>query len=124
MLASGQIEGGSAQGLGYALIEEVVMRNGRMANSQLTNYLIPTTLDTPKLDVVMLENPYTARAVRREGRGGDADRRPGAGGHQRASTRRLRSARDPGDAGEDHGGGTTRGRNRQKTRSAETAEVR
>ena len=34
------------------------MRNGRMANSQLTNYLIPTTLDTPKLDVVMLENPY------------------------------------------------------------------
>ncbi len=58
ILASGQIEGGSAQGLGYALIEEVVMRNGRMANSQLTNYLIPTTLDTPKLDVVMLENPY------------------------------------------------------------------
>jgi CO/xanthine dehydrogenase Mo-binding subunit len=58
VLASGQIEGGSAQGLGYALIEEVVMRDGRMANSQLTNYLIPTTLDTPRLDVVMLENPY------------------------------------------------------------------
>jgi len=58
MLAKGQIEGGSAQGLGYALLEEVVMRDGRMANSQLTNYLIPTTLDTPAFDVMMLENPY------------------------------------------------------------------
>jgi CO/xanthine dehydrogenase Mo-binding subunit len=58
LLASGQIEGGSVQGLGYALLEEVVMRNGRMANAQLTNYIIPTTLDTPPLEVVMLENPY------------------------------------------------------------------
>jgi len=59
VLARGQIEGGSAQGLGYALLEEVVMRDGRMANAQLTNYIIPTTLDTPALEVVMLENPYT-----------------------------------------------------------------
>ena len=57
-LARGQIEGGSAQGIGYALLEEVVMRDGRMANSQLTNYIIPTTLDTPPIDVVILENPY------------------------------------------------------------------
>jgi CO/xanthine dehydrogenase Mo-binding subunit len=58
LLAIGQIQGGSAQGLGYALIEEVVMRDGRMANAQLTNYVVPTTLDTPRLDVVVLENPY------------------------------------------------------------------
>jgi CO/xanthine dehydrogenase Mo-binding subunit len=57
-LAQGQIEGGTAQGLGYALLEKVVMRNGAMANSQLTNYVIPTTLDMPELDVVMMENPY------------------------------------------------------------------
>jgi CO/xanthine dehydrogenase Mo-binding subunit len=57
-LAIGQIEGGSAQGIGYALLEEVVMRDGRMANSQLTNYLIPTTLDTPPIEVAVLENPY------------------------------------------------------------------
>ena len=57
-LAKGQIEGGTAQGLGYALLERVVMRDGAMANAQLTNYVIPTTLDTPELDVVMLENPY------------------------------------------------------------------
>jgi CO/xanthine dehydrogenase Mo-binding subunit len=57
-LARGQIEGGTAQGLGYALLEKVVMRNGAMANGQLTNYVIPTTLDMPEIDVVMMENPY------------------------------------------------------------------
>jgi CO/xanthine dehydrogenase Mo-binding subunit len=54
----GQIEGGTAQGLGYALIEEVVMRDGVMANAQLTNYIVPTTLDTPPMDVVIVEKPY------------------------------------------------------------------
>jgi CO/xanthine dehydrogenase Mo-binding subunit len=58
LLVRGQIEGGTAQGLGYALLEEVVMRDGSMANAQLTNYLIPTTLDTPPMDVVVLGNPY------------------------------------------------------------------
>src|SRR5207249_2913150 len=53
------IEGGSAQGLGYALLEDVVMRDGRMANAQLTNYIIPTTRDTPKMHVIVLERPYT-----------------------------------------------------------------
>lgn len=57
-LARGQIEGGTGQGIGYALIEQVVMREGAMANAQLTNYTIPTTLDTPPMDVVILENPY------------------------------------------------------------------
>jgi CO/xanthine dehydrogenase Mo-binding subunit len=57
-LAAGQIEGGTAQGLGYALLEEVVMRDGRMANGQLMNYVIPTTMDTPPIDVVILEKPY------------------------------------------------------------------
>src|SRR5213078_793741 len=58
MLVDGQIEGGSLQGLGYALNEEVVMRDGRMANASLTNYIIPTTLDTPAMDIVMRGNPY------------------------------------------------------------------
>ena len=48
------------QGLGYALLERVVMRNGAMANAQLTNYTIPTTLDVPEMDIVMMENPYPA----------------------------------------------------------------
>jgi CO/xanthine dehydrogenase Mo-binding subunit len=57
-LAAGQIEGGTLQGLGYALLEEVVMRDGRMANAQLTNYIVPTTVDAPPIDVVMLESGY------------------------------------------------------------------
>jgi len=57
-LATGQIEGGTAQGVGYALLEQVTMRDGLMANAQLTNYLIPTTLDMPQVDVVLVENPY------------------------------------------------------------------
>jgi CO/xanthine dehydrogenase Mo-binding subunit len=57
-LARGQVEGGTGQGVGFALIEQVVMKNGAMANSQLTNYTIPTTLDTPDMDVVLIENPF------------------------------------------------------------------
>ncbi len=57
LLVAGQIEGGSAQGLGYALIEHVAMRDGGMANAQLTNYTIPTTLDTPVMDIVLVETP-------------------------------------------------------------------
>jgi CO/xanthine dehydrogenase Mo-binding subunit len=58
MLAIGQIEGGSVQGRGWALIEDVVMRDGRMANNSFTNYIVPTTLDTPEMEVVLLERPY------------------------------------------------------------------
>jgi CO/xanthine dehydrogenase Mo-binding subunit len=58
VLAAGQIEGGTAQGIGYALLEEVVLRDGRMSNAQLTNYLVPTTLDTPEIETVILENAY------------------------------------------------------------------
>ncbi|MEO7156355.1 MAG: xanthine dehydrogenase family protein molybdopterin-binding subunit, partial [Vicinamibacterales bacterium] len=58
MMAIGQIEGGTAQGIGYALTEEVVMKDGRMANAQLTNYIIPTPLDAAPMDVGILEKPY------------------------------------------------------------------
>ena len=58
-LAEGQIIGGTAQGVGYALFENVVMKDGGMANPQLTNYIIPTSLDTPPMDVTVVERPYT-----------------------------------------------------------------
>jgi CO/xanthine dehydrogenase Mo-binding subunit len=58
VLAAGQIEGGTAQGLAFALSEEVVMTDGHMANAQLTNYAIPTTLDAPPIDVTLLERAY------------------------------------------------------------------
>src|SRR5207245_3849875 len=53
----GQIEGGTAQGLGLALMEEVKTRDGLITNASFTDYLIPTTLDMPPLDVVPVEDP-------------------------------------------------------------------
>lgn len=60
VLAAGQIEGGVAQGLGWALWEEVTTRQGRMINNQMTNYIIPTSIDLPRIKVVFLENPHPA----------------------------------------------------------------
>ena len=57
-LAAGQIEGGVAQGIGWALYEDVVWRDGRMANAQMTNYIMPTSLDLPPIRVYFEEVPY------------------------------------------------------------------
>ena len=58
VLAAGQIEGGVAQGIGWTLYENVVWRGGRMANAQMTNYIIPTSADIPPIRVHFFENPY------------------------------------------------------------------
>jgi CO/xanthine dehydrogenase Mo-binding subunit len=58
VLAAGQIEGGVAQAIGYALYEEVVWRDGRMANGQMTNYIMPTSADLPPIRVFFEERPY------------------------------------------------------------------
>jgi CO/xanthine dehydrogenase Mo-binding subunit len=58
VLAAGQIEGGVAQGIGYAVFENVVWRNGRMANGQMTNYIMPTSVDVPRIRVYFEESPY------------------------------------------------------------------
>jgi CO/xanthine dehydrogenase Mo-binding subunit len=58
-LATGQIEGGVAQGIGWALYEDVVWREGRMANAQMTNYIIPTSMDLPLIRVHFEEVPYS-----------------------------------------------------------------
>ncbi len=58
VLATGQIEGGVAQGIGWSLYENVVWRDGRMANGQMTNYIIPTSADIPPIRVHFEETPY------------------------------------------------------------------
>ncbi len=58
VLAAGQIEGGIAQGIGYALYEKVVLQNGRMANNQMTNYIMPTAEDVPPIHVFWEELPF------------------------------------------------------------------
>jgi len=55
VLARGQITGGVAQGIGYALYEKVVWQNGRMLNGQMTNYIMPTSADLPPIRVYFEE---------------------------------------------------------------------
>jgi CO/xanthine dehydrogenase Mo-binding subunit len=55
VLARGQITGGVAQGIGYALYEKVIWQNGRMQNGQMTNYIMPTTADLPDIRVYFEE---------------------------------------------------------------------
>ena len=64
----GQIEGGVAMGLGYALMEEVVIVGGVIQNTNLQDYLIPTALDVPDIHPVILEitnelGPYGAKGI-------------------------------------------------------------
>jgi CO/xanthine dehydrogenase Mo-binding subunit len=58
VLAAGQIEGGVAQAIGFTLFENVVWQNGRMANGQMTNYIMPTAADIPPIRVYFEETPY------------------------------------------------------------------
>jgi CO/xanthine dehydrogenase Mo-binding subunit len=55
VLAAGQITGGVAQGIGFALYEKVVWQNGRMLNNQMTNYIMPTSADLPPIRVFFEE---------------------------------------------------------------------
>ena len=56
--AVGQIEGGITQGLGLAVLEELVMKNGVIQNANFTDYLLPTALDTPPIEIAaLIEEP-------------------------------------------------------------------
>jgi CO/xanthine dehydrogenase Mo-binding subunit len=55
VLARGQITGGVAQGIGFALYEKVVWKDGRMQNGQMTNYIMPTSADLPPIRVYFEE---------------------------------------------------------------------
>ena len=54
---TGQIEGGTAQGIGLALMEEIQTRDGRITNASFTDYLLPTALDMPPVESVLIEDP-------------------------------------------------------------------
>jgi CO/xanthine dehydrogenase Mo-binding subunit len=54
----GQVEGGAAQGLGLALMEELELDGGRIVNASLREYLVPTACDVPPFDVVLVEDPH------------------------------------------------------------------
>ena len=67
-LCKGQIEGGTLQALGWALLEEVKLQDGRYLNDRLATYIIPTIKDCPRIDVHLLERaweggPFGAKGV-------------------------------------------------------------
>lgn len=67
-LCAGQIEGGTLQALGWALMEEVKLQDGRYLNDRLATYIIPTIRDSPRIDVHLLEKawdggPFGAKGV-------------------------------------------------------------
>ena len=53
----GQIEGGIAQGLGLAVMEEIILIDGRVRNASFTDYLLPTMLDMPPVVATLIEHP-------------------------------------------------------------------
>jgi xanthine dehydrogenase D subunit len=57
LAALGQIQGGSVQGMGLAVMEEILVRDGKIRNPSFTDYLIPTILDTPPMPIQMIERP-------------------------------------------------------------------
>lgn len=68
VLAEGQVEGGVAQGLGYALMEEIKYKDGRVVNASLLDYQLPTMLDVPPIQTVLVESnepqgPFGAKGL-------------------------------------------------------------
>ena len=64
----GQIEGGAAQGQGYALSEEMIYRDGKLVTPSFSEYLIPTAMDVPKVKIIILESrsglgPFGAKGI-------------------------------------------------------------
>ena len=59
VLAEGQVEGGTLQAIGYATIEEMKLVDGRYLNDRLATYLIPTSLDAPRIRSILVEKPYS-----------------------------------------------------------------
>jgi CO/xanthine dehydrogenase Mo-binding subunit len=66
LAVAGQIHGGTAQGLGLALMEEIQVSDGAVRNPSFTDYLIPTILDMPpmKLDILELADPHAPYGLR------------------------------------------------------------
>jgi len=59
VLAEGQVEGGTLQAVGYATIEEIKLVDGRYLNDRLATYLIPTAMDAPRIEAILVEKPFS-----------------------------------------------------------------
>ena len=87
----GQINGGIVQGIGYALMEELRVEDGRVTNLSLGDYKLPTTRDLPPLTTVLVQSPdgvgpYSIKAI------GEVPTTPGRPGDRQRDRRRHRRA--------------------------------
>jgi CO/xanthine dehydrogenase Mo-binding subunit len=58
VIVKGQIEGGTVQALGWAVLESVTYKDGRVTNANMTNCIVPTFADVPELETILVECPY------------------------------------------------------------------
>lgn len=63
MMAEGQVEGGVAQGIGYALYEKMVYQDGKVRNNRLSDYIVPLAADLPKLHIAFLNTDEAAKGL-------------------------------------------------------------
>jgi CO/xanthine dehydrogenase Mo-binding subunit len=61
--ARGQVQGGVGQGIGFALYEDVAWQDGAMANARMTDYIVPTSADTPPITVVFIEGSSSPKGL-------------------------------------------------------------
>ena len=83
-MAEGQIEGAVAQGIGFALMEEMVYEDGRIINDRFLDYKIPNIGDMPEIEAICVESHRHQRAVRRQGH-----RRARSGAHRSGDRQRV-----------------------------------
>ncbi len=125
MMAIGQIEGGTAQGIGYALIEEVVMKDGRMAQRHADQLHYSHAAGRRADGCRHPRASLSAWTFRSQGGRRDADRRPRAGGDQCPAALRPRHSKHSRNAGAGDGGvlePQRRARDTRPGRGRETAE--
>lgn len=65
----GQMEGGMLQGLGYGSMENMIVRNGSVRQNSITDYMIPTAMDVPKMETALIDNPYSGGPFGAKGAG-------------------------------------------------------
>ncbi len=68
LVVEGQVQGGAVQGMGFALMEDMIVENGLFKNADLTTYLIPTAADVPVIESLLVEvtdptGPYGAKGI-------------------------------------------------------------
>ena len=103
MIADGQVHGGIAQGIGNALLEEIIYdENGGILTATLADYLPPTAHEIPPIELHHIETPSVNSITKAKGLGeGGVHRRAGRGGQrdQRCALAvRRGDRRDAGDA--------------------------